>query len=121
MTICAIIVLLVTFAKVVPVHAIDIGLDYAKNIDLPEAGDEDIRTTAVNIIKYLITFLGIIAVGIMLYGGFIWMTAAGNDDRVGRAKRIIIAGAIGLIVILASYAIVNFVFQIAQNAINGDI
>lgn len=100
-------------------QAIDLGFDYAKNIGLASAGDEDIRDTAVDILKYLLTFLAIIAVAMILYGGFIWMTAGGNEDRVAKAKKIISSGVIGLIVILAAFAIVMFVAEIAQNAING--
>ena len=100
-------------------QAIDLGVGYAENIGLATAGDEDIRDTAVDIIKYLLTFLAIIAVIMVLYGGFIWMTAGGNEDRVAKAKKIIISGAIGLIIILAAFAIVMFVIEITENAING--
>jgi len=60
-------------------------------------------------LRYLMTFLGIIAVIVILYGGFRWLTAAGNEDRVAKAKKTVIAGVIGLIVILAAFAIVTFV------------
>ena len=100
-------------------QAIDLGVGYAENIGLASAGDEDIRDTAVGIIQYLLTFLGIIAVAIILYGGFMWMTAGGNEDRVAKAKKIIISGAIGLIIVLAAFAIVTFVIEITENAING--
>lgn len=103
-----------------PVLAVDLGLEYAENVGLPQAADEDIRDSAVSILQYLLTFLGIIAVVIILYGGFMWMTAAGNDDRVSKAKSIIKAGVIGLIIVLAAFAIVTFVINFATNAINGD-
>ena len=74
---------------------------------------------AVDIVKYLMTFLGIIAVAVILYGGFIWMTASGNDDKVDKAKKLIIAGAIGLIIILAAFAIVQFVVTMTNNALEG--
>ena len=67
------------------------------------------------------TVLGIIAVCVILYGGFMWMTAAGNEDRVDKAKQMIIAGAIGLVIILAAYAIVNFVIGITNDALSGSI
>lgn len=98
-----------------------LGVKYAKNVGLPAAADEDVRDMAVTIIKYLISFLGIIAVVIMLYGGFVWMTAAGNDDRVSKAKGIIIAGAIGLVVVISAFAIVNFVINMTADAVNGDL
>jgi len=46
---------------------------------------------------------------LILYGGFKWMTAGGNEEQVGEAKKIIISGVIGLIIILSAYAIANFV------------
>ncbi|MCK5060948.1 hypothetical protein KAR28_00190 [Candidatus Parcubacteria bacterium] len=101
------------------VAAPDLGLEYATNMGLASQNG-DVRDTAVDIVKYLMTFLGIIAVGIILYGGFVWMTASGNEDKVASAKKTITAGAIGLVVILAAFAIVTFVIQITTNAINGD-
>lgn len=98
----------------------EIGLDYAQNVGLTEASDDDPIDMAVTIIRYLITFLGIIAVGVILYGGFMWMTAAGNEDRLAKAKKIIIAGTIGLIIILSAYAIVNFVVSMTDNALEGN-
>ena len=55
--------------------------------------------------------LGIVAVVIVLIGGFTWMTAGGNDEKVGEAKKWIFAGVIGLAIILSAYAIANFVIQ----------
>ena len=97
----------------------DLGLNYATNLGLASQNG-DVRDTAVDIVKYLMTFLGIIAVVIILIGGFRWMTAGGNEDKIASAKKTITAGAIGLIVILAAFAIVTFVIQITTNAINGN-
>jgi hypothetical protein len=51
----------------------------------------------------------------ILYGGFIWLTAGGNEDKVGSAKKIISAAIVGLIVILLAWAIVNFVVKSTVN------
>lgn len=74
-------------------------------------GQQDLKTGIGKLINVALGFLGIIAVIIILYGGFKWMTAGGNDEKVGEAKRLIIAGIIGLAIILASYAITTFVLQ----------
>jgi uncharacterized membrane protein YidH (DUF202 family) len=97
-----------------------LGFGYAEQLGL-ESTNADPRDTAVDIVRYLMTFLGIIAVIVILIGGFRWMTAAGNEDRVASAKKTIIAGAIGLVVILAAFAIVTFVIDVTADAINGDI
>ncbi|MCK4539816.1 hypothetical protein KAU09_01535 [Candidatus Parcubacteria bacterium] len=99
----------------------DIGTGYAANTGLVTATETDPRQMAVDIVKYLMTFLGIIAVVVILLGGFKWMTAAGNEDKVAEAKKLIIAGVIGLIIILCAYAIVNFVIGITNDALSGDI
>lgn len=99
----------------------DIGLGYAGNTGLRSASETDPKQMAVDIVKYLMTFLGIIAVVIILLGGFKWMTAAGNEDKVTEAKKLIIAGVIGLIIILCAFAIVTFVIGITNDALNGTI
>jgi len=81
------------------------------------SGVNDPKEAAVNIVTYLMTFLGIIAVIVILYGGFLWLTAGGNEDRVGSAKKTIIAGIIGLVIIIAAYAIVQIVVGFAYNIV----
>ena len=111
--------LLLNIVNVVSVFAApDIGMNYVENIDLSNS-NTDPRDIIINIIKYLMTFLGIIAVCIILYGGFIWMTAAGNEDKIAKAKQIIIAGSIGLVIILAAFIIVQFVMRVSNQALNG--
>ncbi len=88
--------------------ATDFGLGYGTYLGL---GTNDIKTGIMNIVQYLLGFLGIIAILIILYGGFTWMTAAGNEEKVGKAKQIISAGIIGLVIIFVSYALVTFVIN----------
>jgi hypothetical protein len=83
-------------------------------------GDQDLVGLITNIMNWLFGFLGILAVLVILYGGFKWMTAGGDDDKVGEAKKLIINGIIGLIIILSAYAIATFVFnEVEQNLLNG--
>lgn len=63
------------------------------------------------ILNVAMGFLGVIAVLIILYGGFIWMTAGGEQDKVDKAKKMIYAGIIGLVIIFAAYAIAMFVMS----------
>jgi len=74
-------------------------------------GTDDIRTTIAKIIRGILGFLGIVALGIVLYGGFIYMTAGGSEEKVSTAKKIIINGTIGLAIILASFSITQFIIS----------
>lgn len=62
------------------------------------------------LVSVLLGFLGIVFFLLILYAGFNWMTAQGNSDKIDKSKDTIQSAALGLIVILAAYAITNFVF-----------
>ena len=57
----------------------------------------------------VLSFLGVIFLVIMMIGGYIWMTAAGNEAKVGLAIKLITSGVIGLVIVAGSYAISVFV------------
>ena len=102
---------LVLFSLVVsPVFAQPLvtGIEYGTFTGLVT---KDLREGVMAIVRIILGFLGIIAIIIMLYGGFVWMTSAGNEEKVGQAKKIITAGIIGLVIIFVSFAIAEFVIS----------
>ncbi len=87
--------------------------------DVPQIGDlglgnATLTSLITGIIKLILGFLGVIAVLIILWAGFIWMTAQGEPDKVKKAKDMIYAGIIGLVIIFAAYAIASFVIAQLQ-------
>ena len=74
-------------------------------------GQTKLIDTITGIIRIGLSLLGIIAVVIILAGGFKWMTAGGNEDKVGEARKMIISGVIGLAIIMSAFAIANFVIS----------
>ena len=80
---------------------------------------KDPRLIAASIINVILGFLGLIAVVIILLGGFKWMTAGGNEDKIEEAKHMLTAGLIGLIIIIASWGISKFVLNLVFTAVNG--
>jgi len=64
-----------------------------------------------SIIASFLSFLGVIFLCLIIYGGFIWMTSMGNDTKVAMAKKILINATIGLVIILASYTISYTIIQ----------
>lgn len=84
-------------------------------------GNQDIRVTIASIIRTAMGLLGIVAVVIILIGGFTWMTAGGNDEKVGQAKNWIFAGVIGLAIILSAYALASYVINSLISATDTDV
>lgn len=76
--------------------------------------DESPENITVNVIQWALGFLGLVAVIMILWGGITWMTSAGNEDKVRKAKDILRAAVIGLVVVLLSWALVAFVFDTSR-------
>ncbi|MBI4427127.1 MAG: hypothetical protein HY569_01420 [Candidatus Magasanikbacteria bacterium] len=74
-------------------------------------GGQDIRITIAKIIRAVLGLLGIIALGVMLYGGFMYMTSAGEEEKISTAKKALTNGVIGLVIILSSLALVQFILN----------
>ena len=74
-------------------------------------GEKDPRLIAATIINVFLGFLGIIAVVLIIWAGFNWMTAAGNEEKIDKAKDTLTAAVIGLIIILAAWGISTFVMN----------
>ena len=67
---------------------------------------------AGSIISVVIGLLGVIFLILTIYGGFLWMTAAGNEKQVEKAKNIISRAAIGVVIVLAAYAVTYFILKL---------
>src|SRR3989344_1188081 len=76
---------------------------------------QSLENTIINIINAALALAGIIALVILIYGGYVWMTSGGVPQRIVLAKKILLSAVIGLIIILTSWAIVNFII----NGMNG--
>ncbi len=79
-------------------------------------GNSDPRDMASRIVYVILGFLGIIALLIIIFGVVGMAGAGGNEDKTAKAKTMMIAGFIGLVVILASFAIAQFVISALYNA-----
>lgn len=71
----------------------------------------DIRLIIARVIRAALAFMGIVVLVIILYAGFLWMTAGGNEEQIERAKKTLRNAVIGLLIILSAYAIVAFVMR----------
>lgn len=106
---------LTTFVGAVPVHAQGSPLGNALQGGLTKAAPKELQGSTNlpaiigGVISSLIGFLGVLLFAYLLYGGFKWMTAGGEEKNVKDAVQIIRNAVIGMVIIALSYAIANFV------------
>ena len=94
------------------------GVQFDPNGNIKKATkltDKSPIDVTMNAVQWTLGMLGLIAVIMIIYGGFTWMTAAGNEERITKAKGVLKAAIIGLIVILLSWAIVFGIFTTTRN------
>ncbi|MCX6781760.1 MAG: pilin [Candidatus Magasanikbacteria bacterium] len=71
--------------------------------------ESDLNTSTANIITAILAVTGTIFLVLTVVGGVMWMTASGNEEKIGKAQKIIIGAVIGLAIILFAYTITAFV------------
>lgn len=105
--------------------------DFKGQLSTPDASqyapglsqNQDLRQYIKNVVNFALGFLGLLAVIVVIYGGFLYVTAAGNDDQTGKGKKAVMYAVIGILIILSSFALVNTILQAGggtdQGATNG--
>ena len=81
--------------------------------------DTALSSTVGKIISVALSIMGTLFLALMVYGGIVWMLARGEETEITKAKEIIKAAVIGLIITLAAYAISNFVVSSLLKATSG--
>jgi hypothetical protein len=97
----------------------DFGVNAVNNGLAGSLSMADPRVLVGRIIQIVLSFLGTIALLLIIYAGFIWMTSSGDEEKIGKAKKILTNALIGLIIILSSWAITTFIISRLAGAING--
>lgn len=77
----------------------------------------DLKAAVLRTLSLVLALLGLVAVIMVVWGGFTWLTSGGDEGKVESAKKIISAAVIGLIVVLLSWAIVLFATKTTTNVI----
>lgn len=83
------------------------GVEDAKDINVGQ--NTDLKGSIASVVNIALGFLGILAVIIILYAGFKWMTASGNEDQVGEARKMLLQAVIGLVIVMIAWIVTNFV------------
>lgn len=99
-----------------PMAFANLGLTPDQNPVADETGGAtSIRELVLRMINYFLTFLGILAVIMIIYGGVRYVASAGNDEAVGTAKKVILYSIVGLIIVMLSFVIINAVIGAGLN------
>lgn len=80
------------------------------NVEKEEEGS-GLMSSVQTILNVVISVLGLVAVVVIIIGGFSYMTSQGDPAKAAKARNTILYGVIGLVVALLAFAIVNFVLQ----------
>ncbi|MCF7846540.1 MAG: pilin [Candidatus Gracilibacteria bacterium] len=91
--------------------------DSPNNITTATGGEGSARSLARTIINFFLYFLGLVATIMVIYGGFLYITAGGGDTE--KAKKVLLYAAIGIIVVLISFALVNTLLRSADGVSTG--
>ena len=86
--------------------------------DAGDKADTALSARVGQVINIILGLVGMIFFTLTVYAGFLWMTAAGNDDKVSKATDILKAAVIGLAIALAAYSITYFVVRSLGSATN---
>lgn len=95
------------------------NLENSLNASADTAGLEtktDLQTALGRPIGYLFGIIGLIALAVTLLGGFLWMIAGGNEEKVHKAKEFIGQGINGMLVMFFAYALVYVVLAALTSA-----
>ncbi len=82
-----------------------------------ESRDISVPVFIGKIINVILSFLGIIFLILIIYGGFLWMTAGGKEEKVSKAIQIFTNASIGLIVVISAYLITRFIGSAIINSL----
>jgi hypothetical protein len=69
------------------------------------------ETIIGKVVTMAITIIGVVFLILAIYAGYTWMTAHGNEEMVTKARSTLIAAIIGLVIVLAAYAISSYIIN----------
>lgn len=82
-------------------------------------GQTNLSTIATKIVSIFSIIVGIIAVIMIIYGGFRYITSGGDSSKVGAAKNSLVYALVGLIIVALAQLIVHYVLNNASQATSG--
>lgn len=82
-----------------------------------QLGSNDPAYIIFSVVNTSLIFLGTVTLIMIIAAGFLWLTAAGEEEKIEKAKEILQGAIIGLIIVLSSYGLAQYLFTALQIAI----
>ena len=86
-----------------------------------DLGSQSLEQLIASIIQVLLSVLGIIFLILTIYAGFLYLTSQGDKDKAGKAIKLLTQAVIGLVIIIAAYAISAFVIEALVGVAGGTV
>lgn len=107
------------------VLAIDLGFGKKVSEAANKAGygvttETTLAETAGIAIKAALSFVGVIFLVLMVYAGYLWFTSRGEEEPIKKAQKIIMASAIGLVIVAGAYGITSLIVPIILEKTTGE-
>lgn len=93
---------------------IDAG-DNPSSVGGATQGEDSLREMILRFVNFFLFFLGLVATAFVIMGGFLYVTSRGDDQAVEKAKKILIFAAIGILIVLVSFALINTLLSAGLN------
>lgn len=85
-----------------------------------ELGQQNIGIIIANIIQTILGILGVVFVILIIYSGFLWMSSAGNDERIKMAQGHLKNAVIGVIIVVGAQIVTYWVvYNVTEAALRG--
>jgi cytochrome bd-type quinol oxidase subunit 2 len=101
------------------VFAQGLTADAPESIKTQTGNNADFKSLLLTIINSFLTFLGVLAVLMIIFGGILYITAGGDPQKADKGKKIIMYAVIGIVIILLSWALVSTVLGVALSGGGG--
>lgn len=98
----------------------DVGSAATKAGYSSQTNDTTLAATVGKVVQVSLSMIGILFTVLMVYAGFLWMTARGEEGQIDKSKQLITAAVIGLIIVLGSYSITSFVVDGVLKSTTGE-
>ncbi len=85
------------------------GLEKTASTAGISGGELNVTGSLEDMVGFVLSFVGVVFLVLLIWGGFLWMTSGGNEESVKKARTVVVSAVIGLVIVLSAYLITQFI------------